>query len=394
MSAWSSGKGEGPRGQRPRVVLTGMGTVNASSVGGTEAVAGALTPGRRAIGRVRAFATDGCPSHLGAEVEMSTLAPLLNRETDRRLSRVCQLTVAACRLAAADSNIPGGPHLGIVVGSEFGDVRSSEEFFAAFLRRGPAGLSPLIFPNTVMNTMASAAAIALDARAVSVTINQATIAGDLAVIRAAALVAGGYARTMLAGGVDELCAPLYRHLAALGALSPTQGGGIEGCRPYAPDHNGPVLGEGATFLVLEELESAMARGATIHAEVRCAMWGNIPTAPHTAQHFRVDVQSPVRRFLAELAPGRFLCCYGSANGDPGVDDWEIALLHRDLPDALRRPGIWPPQSLAPQFGQHGGLGALRVAAAALDAARGMGPVLVHGIARGGCRTALLIGAPQ
>jgi hypothetical protein len=102
----------------------------------------------------------------------------------------------------------------------------------------------------------------------------------------------------------------------------------------------------------------------------------------------------VRRFLAELAPDGFLRCYGSANGDPGVDDWEIALLQRDLPDALRRPGIWPPLSLAPQLGQHGGLGALRVAAAALDAARRMGPVLVHGIARGGCRTALLIGAPE
>jgi hypothetical protein len=52
--------------------------------------------------------------------------------------------------------------------------------------------------------------------------------------------------------------------------------------------------------------------------------------------------------------------------------------------------VLPPRSLAPVFGQHGGLGALRVGAAALDAARGLGPVLVHGIARGGCRTALVV----
>jgi hypothetical protein len=394
MSAWSFGKGEGRRGQRRRVVITGMGTVNASTVGGADAVAAALALGRTAIAPVRAFALNGCLSHLGAEVEMSAVSPLLNRDTDRRLSRVCQLTVAACRLAAVDSKITGGPHLGIVVGSEFGDLRSSEEFVAAFLRRGPAGLSPLIFPNTVMNAMAAAAAIALDARGPSVTVNQATIAGDLAVARAAALVAGGYASTMIAGGVDELNAPLYRCLADLGALSPMQGGGTEGCRPYAPDHNGPVLGEGATFLVLEELGAARARGATIHAEVKCGVWGNIPTAPHKAQHFRVDLHSPVRRFLEDLAPGHFGRCYGSGNGDPGVDDWEIALLHRDLPEASRRPGIRPPLSLAPQFGQHGGLGALRTAAAALDAARGMGPVLVHGIARGGCRIALLIESPR
>jgi len=393
MSAWSSEKGEGGRGERPRVVITGMGSVNACTVGGTEAVAAALARGRPAIAPVRAFATDGCRSHLAAEVEASMLSGLLNRETDRRLSRVCQLAVAACRLAAADARISGGPELGIVVGSEFGDLRSTEEFFSAFLRRGSAALSPLIFPNTVMNTMASAAAIALDARAASVTINQATIAGDLAVVRATALVAEGYATTMLAGGVDELSPPLYRHLAALGALSPMQGEGAEGCRPYAPDHNGPVLGEGATFVVLEELESARARGATLHAEVTRGVWGNIPTAPHTAQPFRVDVHSPVRRFLAELAPGLPTCCYGSGNGDPRVDDWEVALLQRELPEAFGRAGSRPPRSLAPQFGQHGGLGVLRVVAAALDAARERRPVLVHGIARGGCRTSLWIEPP-
>jgi hypothetical protein len=80
-------------------------------------------------------------------------------------------------------------------------------------------------------------------------------------------------------------------------------------------------------------------------------------------------------------------CYGAGNGDPAVDDWECALLARDLGGG---DGLLPPVSLAPLFGQHGGLGALRVGAAALDAARGAGAVLVHGIARGGCRTALVL----
>jgi hypothetical protein len=70
-----------------------------------------------------------------------------------------------------------------------------------------------------------------------------------------------------------------------------------------------------------------------------------------------------------------------------VDDWERALLARDL---AASSGLLPPVSLAPLFGQHGGLGALRVGAAALDAERGAASVLVHGIARGGCRTALVL----
>jgi hypothetical protein len=71
-----------------------------------------------------------------------------------------------------------------------------------------------------------------------------------------------------------------------------------------------------------------------------------------------------------------------------VDDWERALLTRDLPGA--RAGLLPPTALAPIFGQHGGLGALRAGAAALDAEAGASSVLVHGIARGGCRTALVL----
>ena len=94
--------------------------------------------------------------------------------------------------------------------------------------------------------------------------------------------------------------------------------------------------------------------------------------------------------MARLIRGRgpdIARCYGAGNGDPAVDDWERALLGHDLGAPDERV---PPLSLAPLFGQHGGLGALRVGAAALDAARGTSAVLVHGLARGGCRTALVV----
>ncbi len=376
-----------------RVVITGMGTVNAVATGGTGAVAGALALNRSAIAPVSAFSVDGVPSRLAAQIEEGTLTTLIDRDDARRLSRICQLTVAACELAVRDSGVTGGPGLGIVVGTEYGDFRSSEEFALGFLRRGPGGLSPLIFPNTVMNTMASAAAIAIGAKAPSLSLNQPTVAGDLAVARAAALVAAGRADAVVAGGVDEICAVVYRRLAEMGVLSPMRGEGAEACRPYDSAHNGPVLGEGATFVVLEDLDSARARGATVLAEVLDAAWGNVPAAPHGARPSRTDRGSPVSRLLRSRRGERpgLRRCYGSGNGDPGVDDWERALLARDL-DGQVDDG-WRPLSLAPLFGQHAGLGALRVGAAALDASRGMGPVLVHGIARGGCRTALVVAGP-
>jgi len=372
-----------------------MGTVNASTAGGTDAVAGALALGRSAIGPVGAFSLDGCPSRLAARIEDGRLTALIGRDHARRLSRICQLTVVACELAVRDAGLAGGAGLGIVVGTEHGDFRSSEEFATGFLRRGPTGLSPLIFPNTVMNTMASVAAIVIGAKAPSVTLNQPTVAGDLAIARAATLIVAGRAEAVVAGGVDEICEVVYRRLAEIGVLSPMRGDGAEGCRPYEPAHNGPILGEGATFLVLEDLVSARARGATILAEVVDAAWGNVPAGPHGARPARADRGSPVRRLLRPHGETRlgFKRCYGSGNGDPAIDDWERALLARDL-DGRAEAGLIPPVSLAPLFGQHAGLGALRVGAAALDASRGMGPVLVHGIARGGCRTALVVGLPD
>jgi 3-oxoacyl-[acyl-carrier-protein] synthase II len=366
-----------------------MGTVNASTTGGTAAVAAALALGRSAIAPVRAFAVDGCPSQLAALVDDGALRPLFDRDQARRLTRICQLTVAAGRLAIQDAGAPGGTGLGLVVGTEHGDFRSSEEFATGFLRRGAAGLSPMIFPNTVMGTMASMVAIDVNAKAPSVTLNQATVAGDLAVARAAALVGSGRAEAVVAGGVDEICEIVYRRLAEIGGLSPMRGKGIEGCRPYEPTHNGAVLGEGATFVVLEELVAARARKARILAEVVSATWGNVPVARHRASPGRADRGSPVSRLLRSRDNGRthFGGCYGSGNGDPALDDWECALLDADLGS---NAGGVSPTSLAPLFGQHGGLGVLRVAAAALAASRGTEAVLVHGIARGGCRTALVL----
>ena len=200
-----------------RVVVTGIGTVNASTAGGRDALAGALALARSAIGPVRSFDTAAMSSRLAAEVDEATLVSLVDRDAARRLSRICRLALGACLLAVKDAEVAGGPGLGIVVGTEHGDFTSSRDFAQGFLRRGPAGLSPMIFPNTVMNTMASIAAIAIGAKAPSITVNQATLAGDLAVARGARLVADGRAEAVVAGGVDELFHDVYERLAQMGA---------------------------------------------------------------------------------------------------------------------------------------------------------------------------------
>ena len=147
----------------PRVVVTGVGSVSALGIGGGDVVCATLARGEPGVRPIRGFSTAGCPSHLGGEV--GELPGHLTADERRRLARVSQLAVVACRLAAADAGIDPAeiPGLGLVLGSQYGDFRSSEEFARGFLARGPLGLSPVLFPNTVMNAMGAQAAIAVGA---------------------------------------------------------------------------------------------------------------------------------------------------------------------------------------------------------------------------------------
>jgi 3-oxoacyl-(acyl-carrier-protein) synthase len=213
-------------------------------------------------------------------------------------------------------------------------------------------------------------------------------------------VAGGRAERVIAGGVDEVSLLTFRVLGQSGALS-RGNGHAEGCRPYDRTANGAVRGEGATFLVIESLDSARARGARVLGEIRGAAW-------------RAGTRTPTISAALDIAGIRaeqIAWIYSAASGDPREDATQLRALRR-------APGLAEAAltSLAPLAGAYGGLGPLHVAAAMWTATAGQlpgiatltapltaaavgpgvhpvrsGSGLVHGVARRGDQVALVIG---
>lgn len=356
------------------VAITGVGVVSPAVVGDSSALGAFLAAPRPAPGL-----EEGRRARLSPEA----LAGLVDPAEARRLSRVSQITVSAARLAWRESGLDPGRGLGLVVGTELGDLASTRAFADGFLERGPAGLSALLFPNTVMNTMAAATAIAVGAREAVLTLNAAVVAGDLAVARAAVAVAAGRLPAALAGGVDELDPLVERVLDRLGFA-------------------GEWLGEGGAFVALEPLAAAEARGARLLGRITGAAWRSLPARP-----WGVGRRSRSGAIVAALEAAGTRAedvgwVYASASGDPARDAWEQRVRESVLGSGV---AVGLPARL---LGRHAGLGSLRVAAAAWTARSGRlpaaeaapdlrparrGPGLVHALARGGVEVALVVEAP-
>jgi 3-oxoacyl-[acyl-carrier-protein] synthase II len=252
-----------------RVVITGVGVV--SPLGDTsQKFHSALCEGRNRFQLPTLFPTEGLPCRLGGEIEKFSPKAYLSRTNFRALDRTSQLVTSAAALALENSQWSAGrarEELGIVLGTMFCSAHTISEFDRRALTAGPAYASPMDFANTVINAAAGQTAIYHNLRGINSTISCGASSGLQSIAYAANLIASGRAKALLAGGVEELCFETFFGFGRAGMLCGSNHRLGHCPIPFHIDRNGFALSEAAGLVVLEDLETAKQRDATILAEV-------------------------------------------------------------------------------------------------------------------------------
>ncbi|HUK95677.1 MAG TPA: beta-ketoacyl-ACP synthase II [Gaiellaceae bacterium] len=252
-----------------RVAVTGLGAI--TPVGNTAGETWrAAVAGESGIDFIRSFDTDGFPVRIAAEVKDFDPTGLAPPKELRRLDRNVQLALGAAKEAVEDSGLNGYDpmRVGIVFGSAIGGLIGIVDQADTLRERGADRVSPYFIPSVLVDSASGQIAISLGIRGPNYAPVSACATGSHAVGEGAETIRRGDADAILAGGTEACMHPLIlAGFCAMRGLAAEDEDPPRASRPFDATRAGFVMGEGACVLVLEELESARARGARIYAEV-------------------------------------------------------------------------------------------------------------------------------
>jgi 3-oxoacyl-[acyl-carrier-protein] synthase II len=308
-----------------RVVVTGTGVI--SSLGDSpDALHTALVAGQSGIQPIEQVGADRLdPVQGGPICEFSPENYLEEQHLKPPISpmpRVAQFSVAALQRTLEAANVPVEMRreqaIGLVLGTMFCSVGAIAQFDRMDRKK------PLEFANTVINAAAGKAAICHQLTGVNSTISTGLTSGLHAMAYAAGLIRSGQATALLAGGAEELSFESLYGFSQAGLACPADDKQNSFPIPFDARRNGFAPGEGAAFLMLEEAESARARGVTALAEVRGQ--GNLyDTSGGQDPKSAVEVMAGAMRMALEDAgmdASAIDCVSAAANGSVRHDRWE------------------------------------------------------------------------
>jgi 3-oxoacyl-[acyl-carrier-protein] synthase II len=270
-----------------------------------------LVSGQSGAGRITQFDPSGYFAEFACELKDFDPTVWIDRKTSRRMDRFAQMVVAAARQAEADSGIDiaaDSARIGAAVATGIGGLQSFQDCHTQLRERGPDRVNPFSIPAIIPNLGAGWVSIELGTQGPLSAQCTACAASNMAIGEGLDAIRLGRADVMLCGGTE---APVTQvgiaGFGAMRALSRRNDDPERASRPFDLERDGFVMGEAGAVLVLEELERARSRGATIYAEL--AGYGVSSDAQHITEPDPTGLH-PARAMVMALA-------------DAGIDPSEV-----------------------------------------------------------------------
>ncbi len=254
-----------------RVVVTGMGAL--TPVGNdVDTMWASLVAGKSGIAPVTHFDASDFETRIAGEVKDFDPVALLGRKEARRMDRFTQLAMAATGQALEDSGLKITPdntlRVAVIMGSGVGGVSTIVDEVHVLRDRGPNRISPFLVPMMLQDTAPGMVAITYGIRGPNMAVVSACATGTNVIGEAAEMIRHGRVDAAVAGSSEAGIIPLaMAGFNSMGAMSRHNDEPEKASRPFDKNRDGFVASEGAGVLILEALEHALERGASIYAEV-------------------------------------------------------------------------------------------------------------------------------
>lgn len=232
----------------------------------------ALCAGRSGITRVTRFDPGEFRTQIAGEVRDFDASLYMDRKEARRTDLYVQYAIAATSQALQSARLDPAAadpdRTGVIIGTGIGGIQTFEEQTALMLEKGPGRVSPFFIPMMIANMASGQVSIQFGLKGPNTTTVSACASGAHAIGEAFQAIRFGQADAMITGGTEATITRMaMAGFCALKAMSTRNDEPARASRPFDRDRDGFVMGEGAGIIVLEELESARKRGATILGEI-------------------------------------------------------------------------------------------------------------------------------
>lgn len=253
---------------RPRIAVTGMG-IKCPAGTDLESAWATVRAGTSMGAPIELFDASPLDVRFACEVKNFDPVDYFGPKEVRRQDRVTHLGFAAAADAIEHAGELGADpeRVAVVAATGVGGLTTLEENCHVFYLRGPSRVSPFFVPMMMPNATAGVISMRFGFTGPAFCVSTACAAGTNAIGEGARLLRDGSADVVVAGGTEAFTAVTIAAFARMGALSKRNDDPAHASRPFDAARDGFVIAEGAAFLVLEPLERARARGATVHGEI-------------------------------------------------------------------------------------------------------------------------------